>query len=657
MQGQSTNKRKRKRVGSGGSNAISDPKEICIQTLAPNVASIQHTSAAPCKVSLAQATSQNVAILTQGHTLEKELPLADNLDMQTERTVDTSAASRTAAGMDLLRTTIESQLSLEVLLKHEELRLIEQELAKCQIALEQLRRCTEIPYPAINLSLAVSQGDGPSLRSSSSAIPIQSPPPWGVTNGPYSRHYAKWLLPDPEFDGFGSLGHNALPPSSGKTPVRGRATRGNSTEAVTQAAGKSRLRGSVESRALPSGYAQPRDKNSPVILKRKSDGVMVKLVCLDCRRFDFNSAQGFLNHCRIAHGRNFASHEAAQDACGEPVEVDGTGTVVGMEGSNVSVANAVHPYIRAAHSFEQTPSPNSSHTAVKDLDQGLTLVQGMSNASLSARTIAPRLAQPCIPASNFASSPSTPYLSSFVRSKGMDLNLHELVSEAKSPVDNEESSAEESVGEGEDVEMADVPTADEGVPFHGRHPQMALTKQPVRTTMSPGILIGPRSRKGIDRDERRTHTFQRFKGLPIPETTSYPGGVRHGDASEPSPTHELNQAPSLVDDDDDDDEEYEAHASSSSSSFMSEDHDGRYLDFHIEDEEDGGTSKPTASVADSDCSGAIIQPSQNPVRRRMSALRSDTSTREEKHVSFMSPSPMQGTPGSRKGSERKGRRT
>lgn len=40
-----------------------------------------------------------------------------------------------------LQQIIEHQFNLEILMKHRELRLIEQELAKCQIALEQLRRC------------------------------------------------------------------------------------------------------------------------------------------------------------------------------------------------------------------------------------------------------------------------------------------------------------------------------------------------------------------------------------------------------------------------------------------------------------------------------------------------------------------------------------
>lgn len=44
-----------------------------------------------------------------------------------------------------------------------------------------------------------------------------------------------------------------------------------------------------------------------------------RLECLDCKRSDFSSAQGFINHCRIAHQREYASHEAAAFACGQTV--------------------------------------------------------------------------------------------------------------------------------------------------------------------------------------------------------------------------------------------------------------------------------------------------------------------------------------------------
>ena len=66
-----------------------------------------------------------------------------------EQNVAVASEKRASVVVDpsQVREAIESQFSLEILLKHNELRLINQELAKCQVGLEQLRRCHLIPYP------------------------------------------------------------------------------------------------------------------------------------------------------------------------------------------------------------------------------------------------------------------------------------------------------------------------------------------------------------------------------------------------------------------------------------------------------------------------------------------------------------------------------
>src|SRR4051812_5648940 len=48
-----------------------------------------------------------------------------------------------------------------------------------------------------------------------------------------------------------------------------------------------------------------------------------RLQCIDCGRSNFGSAQGFINHCRLAHGRDFATHDLAADECG--IAFDTTG--------------------------------------------------------------------------------------------------------------------------------------------------------------------------------------------------------------------------------------------------------------------------------------------------------------------------------------------
>jgi ADA HAT complex component 1 len=114
--------------------------------------------------------------------------------------------SPTASSLDDARDEIRHQFGLEILLKHDELRLINQELAKCQVALEQLRRCHLIPYP-VNCPtpeqmLNVSAGKGPAIQSRPGEAVPRWAPPFGVVDGPYARHYAKWLIPDPSFDGI-----------------------------------------------------------------------------------------------------------------------------------------------------------------------------------------------------------------------------------------------------------------------------------------------------------------------------------------------------------------------------------------------------------------------------------------------------------------------
>lgn len=41
-----------------------------------------------------------------------------------------------------------------------------------------------------------------------------------------------------------------------------------------------------------------------------------RMECRDCHRSNFSSAQGFINHCRIAHQREYSSHDAAAYDCG-----------------------------------------------------------------------------------------------------------------------------------------------------------------------------------------------------------------------------------------------------------------------------------------------------------------------------------------------------
>ena len=535
----------------------------------------------------------------------------------------TMSSEPTPAELDSLRRTIQSQISLEILLKHKELRLVDQELAKCQIALEQLRRCSEIPYPGTRLSEAVSNGAGPAFRTSTSGVLPQSPAPWGVTDGPYSRHYAKWLLPDSRFDG--GLDAEELAPRNpaGKNPVKGR-TRGSAPETVGVAT-KSRIRGGGQLKALSSGYPQPKDKAGLVIQKRKSDGLVIKLVCLDCRRENFSSAQGFINHCRIAHNRSFASHDAAADACGEPVEVDEAGVVIGNEISSTSSAGMVHPLIRSAHllkSKTESPADTQGQEAAKS-SSPLTGATSLGPLQLRGGVSSPP--------PTYRASSLTPNLSALVRSKGLGLDLEKLVTDAKTRVAIEDSASDDS-GDEEAV-------TPEAAPFRGRHPQIAGTKQPVRSTISPLPTDRSSAMKGAKRDQtlpslEHLSTTSNSSPLPPKHLDSTPYDPQECDSLEPSPTNESNQAPSLVDDD----EDYDPHSPSLSSS-VSDDADDAEPEFEIQDDEHSGPSTRRASGTDSEYTGTAKERPFPPQRGRPSAIRRSIGDREEKHVSFVSPSP------------------
>lgn len=488
-----------------------------------------------------------------------------------------------------LRDTITAQLSLEVLLKHNELRLIDQEIAKCQVALEQLRRCAEIPYPGsrvAGVSADVSSGTGASLAPGNGPSPM-SPAPWGVTDGPYSRHYARWLLPDPRFDG----GEDGLtiPPLA-----EGRSTRGNPGD-LGSLAGKTRpQRGSTGTKhtSLSSGYPLVKEKPGPMLIRRKSDGVLVKLVCLDCRRDNFSSTQGFINHCRIAHNRNFASHDAAAVASGEAVDVDDAGAVVGRSEptSSTKAPGYVHPLIRSAH----VPTPPKSTPAEKECATPFKPATANASAVATPPTTVPSnrpQSEPVRlpPNPQFLASPATPHLSALMKSRGAGLDMDKLVSEARTPVDLGSLSDDES---DEDSRPSDSNPDKSEL-------NLRAGRQPMRIPIAQAAQ--PESRKALD----RIHGPLIEESTPSRPQASFldiSGRTQSSLESRDSPDHanlsphaiESNQAPSLVSDDEDDYEVASDEDGLSSSEADEEEEEFRHI--HVEDDERAAAA-PAAAEA------------------------------------------------------------
>jgi hypothetical protein len=528
---------------------------------------------------------------------------------------------------------IESQFSLEILLKHNELRLINQELAKCQVALEQLRRCHLIPYPIAQGTpesmLGLVNGTGPALQQGPN-VPKWAPP-YGVIDGPYARHYAKWLIPDPSFDG-----NDGPSTRAGKTIPEGRATRYSMADGLP--ASKARTQrgasGSQKLQALAHGYPQTKDKAGPCVLKR-SDGQMVKLVCLDCHRENFSSTQGFINHCRIAHHRDFKSHEEAAVACGQPIEVEDGGGIVGEEKAPSYASGLVHPMVRNA------PMTTAALAAV------MSRITASLELHKNGDPRVPRIPSSAAPAHvspNFVAASSTPFLSEMMRRRGFDQDFSEIVGDARTKIDLDDED------ESDDPETPSDPTLPSS---SSSSPSSATTttvppppmRMPARAGVSPPALSRPTSSgsssssssrsssKGVGPTSRPAHATpvintaaaNQSRGSSLLLTTPTSGDVR----AAPDLDVEMMEGPSIID------LSPNTVASNKPPSLVSDDgeyDDGTDVERESSEEEDEDSDVAEIDIED-DAVDKVV-----PLRNRGSGTSEAMHLRkEDKHVTFVSP--------------------
>ncbi|QIW98132.1 hypothetical protein AMS68_003650 [Peltaster fructicola] len=258
---------------------------------------------------LPSATTQTVAdnlASTINNTREAN---KENMTTQDVEMIDSQV--KTAPTLSRLQQAIENQLNMQILMKHNELRLIDQELAKCQVALEQLRRCEIRPFLGNEgFDYSITRGTGAAILPPPGYTKPTHAAPHGVTDGPYTRHYRRWLLPDAQFD---SQPISAISPVDDS--LASRSTRHAGARKSVVATTSSRHE---QHQALPSYTAPPprKDSSTPLVLRRSTDNKLVKLVCNNCNRGNMSSIQGFLNHCRIAHKVVYESHDAAAIDCG-----------------------------------------------------------------------------------------------------------------------------------------------------------------------------------------------------------------------------------------------------------------------------------------------------------------------------------------------------
>lgn len=461
-----------------------------------------------------------------------------------------SRASQADESLDMDRASevIESQLGLEVLLKHRELQLVNQELAKCQTALEQLRRCHLIPYPVSTPTpeqmLDIAKGSGSALRPKLGEKLPQWAPPFGVTDGPYARHYAKWLIPDPKFDSHLPDFYRYDETARIKMTAEGRSTRNGPTEpaALPSKGGRpSRGNAGQKLQSLSNGYPQPKGQAGPCILKR-SDGKTVKLVCIDCNRENFSSTQGFINHCRIAHKRDYKSHDEAAMACGhliDPAETMATTPIVKDDKPSipapVPVASSgfAHPFTRS----DGMSDSEACFSVVRRIEQSLAVFrQGKISSTAGTQVAIPRNA-------SFAPSTDSPHLSRHLQNRGFSGDFGSLVSDTKTKLDFDQVFDLD-----EDETDASATPADEDTPGH--HLGATATGIPVSGSRVPAAAAAnrPAGNKGPLPAKRPVPVM-----TPTPRELPAPVPVMPGedmmDVDLSPNTAVSNNAPSLVSDD------------------------------------------------------------------------------------------------------------
>lgn len=487
------------------------------------------------------------------NSLDLEIsPNTDNLGESMANNGDVSMPDvQTGNDRTRLQQVIENEFNMQILMKHNELRLIEQELAKCQIALEQLRRVELRPYPGGEKPSAdVSAGTGPSVLPPSGYTKPMHPAPYGVVDGPYSRHYSQWLLHDPSFDprSAQSAFYADSMAHAGGRPTRNSGSARKSISKPFSFPGRT-----AETLQSIPNYPSPvaKDKSAPLVLKRSTDNQFVKLICNNCLRGNFSSIQGFLNHCRIAHKVDYKSHDAAAIDCGRPLDENEMANLPPEPQnipshkpslSRISTA-ASTPYRNLVHPFNTGASP--------------TLARGAGQqAAARPRKAVPSLAStsPSFSDSPLTASSSVPRLSAHFARHQRGGDLASAVASAKQRVDlelDEEMSSPDISGQNSPMDSA---MHNRTVSGNGRASMMSMPgarpgsnkgirqvgRQPRPSPLAPAALSGA-ERHELSEIPESPH----YHGLTFsPQTAdSNPGLVSdhedddHGSASEEEAPH------------------------------------------------------------------------------------------------------------------------
>lgn len=280
-----------------------------------------------------------------------KLPSPRNLDSDKHR-IETSSSLTSSEGemhntiptskensdLDILSAAVTSriknEIDLEVLLKHKELEMIEKERAKI---IEQMKKVENAVKSEGDVNLR-HHPHHPSLGGLSITIPnrMANQSLEGVKS--YNNRGEAVALHTRSMSSDGSFQllyqpthphphpHPHLAPASHPFPNNPAfaftsSTFNPSSPSLSNNASES-FPGPAHASAPTSHYrTRSSTSMSSGCLYQRSDGKIVKITCPNCQRSNFLSIQGFLNHCRIAHSKEYMSQEAAALECGEEVDM------------------------------------------------------------------------------------------------------------------------------------------------------------------------------------------------------------------------------------------------------------------------------------------------------------------------------------------------
>lgn len=507
---------------------------------------------------------------------------------------------------------IEAQLNLQILAKHNELRLIETEMGKAQIMLEQLRRCKIIPFPICGSSPAAIDhaisGNGPALAVDPGVLQPRHAPSFGVTDGPYSRHYEKWLIHDEAFE----TSHPRMSRTSTAAPTPASRKRAALDEATPQRQPKR-----TSSSAIPqlSTVTITAVDGKSLLVVQREDGEWVKVICRVCAKRDAANLQGFTNHTRIAHSITYSNHKEAIKECGQPLDDHEASQVAAASSAQQPLASLALPAVAPVRLNRPSIPPLALGNQSRHSASANKLLNNMNESHW-------RTSQPSTPTtaslpnsastSGFVPSPDTPHLSKKFARLGSNIDLRQLVASSKLRIDLDQ------------VHTLDADSVDETSP-----PTSATTVSPHTQMPVMGARMPARApQEGQPAAHARTAPFAtRVPTLPgsqLPNgsdlvggssavTFSSSGARRNGETS-PNRSPTTNESmPGMVSDHDDD-SDY-AHGSEHgeeadnrhNESYMHvrvrgehgyEDADLHYHDIHPDQEHDMTQCAPGASFAD-----------------------------------------------------------